>query len=81
MLKMDIEGYEWDVLFTALKEGAFHRVRQMALEVHTYYTETHPYVIYNTAIGILRTIEQFGFRLRLFSRPEIARPPEAPNYT
>jgi len=35
ILKMDVESSEWGVLETMLKEGMLHRVKQLAIEIHT----------------------------------------------
>ena len=56
MLKIDVEGAEWDSFLTMVKEKSFENVKQLAFEIHLH-TANYKYYF-----NVLKQIEEIGFR-------------------
>ncbi|KAJ8308084.1 hypothetical protein KUTeg_012958 [Tegillarca granosa] len=62
ILKMDVEGSEWESIPQMISSGAFKHVRQFAFEIHIQSNEdTTP--AYKNGLILLRTLYDAGFRI------------------
>ena len=58
VLKMDVEGSEWDSLDTMLRDGSLNNVRQLLFEIHKFSSVGS----LRRSARILQGIERAGFR-------------------
>lgn len=71
---MDIEGSEWDSLPNIMDDGVLNKVKQLALEIHTYVGGWTP-ESFNWKMDLLKRLETLGFK-KWYSHinPECTRP-------
>ncbi|CAL1528074.1 unnamed protein product [Lymnaea stagnalis] len=69
ILKMDVEGYEYESLMLALEDGSLSDVRQLAFETHVTFVSGDPtQEDYIKFLGLLRSVYHHGFRIYLTHR-------------
>lgn len=63
-LKVDVEYSEWEAFDTALKDGSFTKVKQLAFELHTHGAAHTSTMVekFKEYYGILKRLEDVGFR-------------------
>jgi hypothetical protein len=63
VLKIDIEGFEWSALETAIHDGTMHHVNQLLIEIHFMSNELKKIGGIVKAVKILKALESIGFQL------------------
>jgi len=71
ILKIDIEGTEWNVIPQLIQSGILKHVRQLALEIHFTDKSIHSIAEVENRLKILETLETEGGMVRFANRPTI----------
>lgn len=65
VLKMDVEGYEWDSLSQAMKDGTLSRVDRLMVEIH-FWSPRHDIETHHRWRRVLSSLREHGLRLHSF---------------
>ncbi|CAG5136046.1 unnamed protein product, partial [Candidula unifasciata] len=69
IVKMDVEGHEWESLMKALDDGSLADVRQLAFETHVSWSKSDPTKEeYLKFLALFRKVYQNGFRIYVTHR-------------
>jgi len=71
ILKIDVEGAEWNVILQLIQSGMLKRVRQLALEIHFTDKSIHSIHEVKTRLKLLKILETEGGMVRFANRPTI----------